>query len=454
MKKIISLGSIFCFAMLSVSCSMKEEAGNDAWTTYEISADCIEVKTALDGHKVVWEEGDMVACLCRDEASGRYSLSSDISPKSVDGSNAVFEITNHSGFIPEILISPSSSDYRISAESKITLDVPAVMTGKTGNAPSEGLVSIGVINEGQVNMRNVMALLKFSIDSDDICRMDITAPGGEPLSGNIVVDLESLQAVEGGNNYVSVIPAEEAEAFTPGIYYVPIPANTYSQGLSVRFERTNGDAAKKSGTSAYTASRNRFVNMGQESEWGLVFKPGTIVKDIEFITADGTVFPFSDKADALEATPIPAMKDVAGKGEKGPFYLVGWPDMPFYFHVQNYSTVAPKSYFTSQTTYGLRMGGTIGDYITFPAIAGFRLTSIYIEEGSASSYYAVTTTPEDDKSEPVYLTAESVTINKNTSRTFDFDSSKTEAGKSYRLVTGKTNPTSIKKITLTYKNEE
>ena len=452
MKKIISLGSIFCFAMLSVSCSMKDDTGNEAWTTYEISADCIEVKTALDGHKVVWEEGDMVACLCRDEASGRYSLSSDISPKSVDGSNAVFEITNHSGFKPEILICPSSSDYRISSDSKITLDVPDVMTGRTGNAPSEGLVSIGVINEGQVNMRNVMALLKFSIDSDDICRMDITAPGGEPLSGSIVVNLESLQAVEGGNNYVSVIPAAETEAFAPGIYYVPIPANTYSQGLSVRFERTNGDAAKKSGTSAYTASRNRFVNMGQESEWGLVFKPGTIVKDIEFITADGSVFPFSDKADALQATAMPAVKNVAGKGEIGPYYLVGWPDMPFYFQVHN--TSGEKSYFTSQGTYGLRLGGTIGDYIALPAIAGFRLVSICIEEGSTTSYYAVTTNPEDDGSEPVYLTAESATINKNTTRTFDFDSSKTEVGKSYRLVTGNIKPTAIKKMTLTYKNEE
>ena len=451
MKKIISLGSIFCFAILTVSCSVKDEADNTAWVTHEISANYIEVKTALDGHKVVWEEGDMVACLCRDEASGRYSLSSDISPKSIDGSNAVFEITNHSGFTPEILIYPSNSGYRI-LESKITLSVPDVMEGKSGNAPSDGLVSIGIINEGQVHMRNVMALLKFSITSEDICRIDITAPGGEPLSGDIQVDLESLQAVGGGNNYVSVIPASEAEAFAPGIYYVPIPANTYSRGLSVRFEKTNGEAAKKTSSSEYTANRNRFINMGQETEWGLVFKPGTITKDIVFITDSGSVFPFSNTSDALQAVAAPAVSAVAGKGEIGPYYLVGWPDMPFYFQVHN--TSGEKNYFTSQGSYGLRFGGTIGDYMTFPAIDGFRLTSIYVEEGSASSYYAITTVPEDNESDPSYLTAESVTINKNTSRTFNFDASKTEVGKPYRLVTGKTNPTSIKKISITYKNEE
>lgn len=454
MKTIISLGSIFCAAALTVSCSVKEDAASPEWTTYEISADCVEVKTALNGRDVVWEEGDLVACFCHNEASDRYSLSFDIAPMSISGSNAVFEVTNTSGFMPKILMYPSSSNYRISQDKAITLDVPDVMPVKTGNAPAEGLVSIGVINEGQVQMRNVMALLKFSIESDDICRIDITAPGGEPLSGDIAVNLESLQVTGGGKNYVAAIPAEEQEAFAPGIYYVPVPANEYSKGLSVRFEKTNGDAAKKAYAQSYTVRRNRFVNMGQETEWGLVFKQGTLIKDIVFVTENGTVFPFSNKADALEATPIPAMKDVAGKGEKGPFYLVGWPDMPFYFHIQNYSAVDPKSYFTSQGDYGLRFGGTKGDYMTLPALAGYRLTSIHIEEGRSSSYYAVTTVPEDDDSEPEYLTAQSVTISKNTSKTFEFDATKTEVGKPYRLVTGMPNPTAIKKMTLTYKNEE
>jgi hypothetical protein len=297
-----------------------------------------------------------------------------------------------------------------------------------------------------------MALLKFEIISEDISRIEVKAPGGEPLSGDVVIDIESLTATGGGVNYVSVIPAAEAETFAPGTYYIPVPAGEYSQGLSVRFENTTGNAAKKASSSAYTAHRNRIVNMGQESEWGLVFKPGTITKDIVFITDSGSVFPFSNTSDALQAVAAPAVSAVAGKGEIGPYYLVGWPDMPFYFQVHN--TSGEKNYFTSQGSYGLRFGGTIGDYMTFPAIDGFRLTSIYVEEGSASSYYAITTVPEDNESDPIYLTTECVTINKNTSRTFNFDASKTEVGKPYRLVTGKINPTSIKKISLTYKNEE
>ena len=96
------------------------------------------------------------------------------------------------------------------------------------------------------------------------------------------------------------------------------------------------------------------------------------------------------------------------------------------------------------------MGGSKGDYMTIPGVEGYRLTSVYIEEGSASSYYGIATYPEDG-SAPQYLTAETVTISKNTSRRFDFNETQTIAGKSYRLCTGKESPTSVKKMSITYK---
>ena len=452
MKKIISLGSILCSAMLMISCSQKENTGNTVWTTYRISAACTDVKTALSGREVIWQEGDKVSCLCHYQELDSYSLISDISPKSINGSSAEFEIVSAGEFIPQLLIYPSSAAYRKSSDQEITLDIPSEVEAQIGNAPAQRMVSLGIINDGQVVMRNVMALLKFEIISEDISRIEVKAPGGEPLSGDVVIDIESLTATGGGVNYVSVIPAAEAETFAPGTYYIPVPAGEYSQGLSVRFENTIGNAAKKASSSAYTAHRNRIVNMGQESEWGLVFKPGSITKDIVFITENGAVFPFSDQADAVSAVTPPTTGSVAGKGEFGPFYLLGWPDMPFYFRLHN--TSGEKNYFTSQGTYGLRMGGTIGDYMTLPAIDGFRLTSVTIEEGSASSYYAITDAPEDDSIAPTYLTSATITINKNTSRTFSFDDTKTSVSKPYRIVTGKTNPTSIKKITITYKNEE
>ena len=448
MKKIISLGSILCAAIVLTCCTSKENNEDLSWSTYTISADHLAVKTALDGRDIVWQDGDQVSCFCFERVENKYSLSWGISPKSIDGSRAVFEITNKSGFTPEILIYPSSSAYKIPAEGNISLDVPSEMNVDKDNAPAPGLVSLGKISNGQVSMRNVMALLKFTITSEDICRIDVIAPGGEPLSGDVVIDIETLQAVGGGVNRISGVPTEGSGSFASGTYYIPVPANEYTKGLMVKFERTDGYAAEKAHTESYTISRNRVVNMGEETNWDLEFTPSVFTKEITFITESGAVFPFSDKPEATTAISAPTVSTVAGKGEFGPYYLLGWPDVPFYFNVQNVDST--KDYFTSQGTYGLRMGGSKGDYMTIPGVEGYRLTSVYIEEGSASSYYGIATHPEDG-SAPQYLTAETVTISKNTSRRFDFNETQTIAGKSYRLCTGKESPTSVKKMSITYK---
>ena len=453
MKKIFSLGSILFAAIFMTCCTGVDDREDLLWSTYTVSADNLAVRTALSGHDVLWQEGDQVSCFCHEKNENKYSLSYGISPKSIDGTRAEFEITNKSGFTPEILIYPSSNAYRITTEGTISLDIPSEMSVTKDNAPAQGMVSLGKIANGQVNMRNVMALLKFNIKSKDICRIEVKTLGGEPLSGDVEIDIESLQAVGGGLNSVSIVPVVDSVtlSFAPGIYYIPIPANEYTGGLRVRFERTNGDAADKSYTDTYTVNRNRIIDMGEEDDWELEFQPSSITKDITFIGAEGTVFPFSDKPDATTAVTAPDTKyvnSVAGKGEFGPFYLLGWPEVPFYFNIQNVD--GTKDYFASQGTYGLRMGGSKGDYMTIPGVEGYRLATVYIEEGSASSNYGISTHPEDG-SAPIYLTGENISISKNTSRTFSFDETKTEGGKAYRLCTGKETPTSIKKISITYK---
>ena len=141
MKKIISLGSILCAAIFLTCCASKENHEDLSWSTYTISADHLAVKTALDGRDIVWQDGDQVSCFCFERVENKYSLSWGISPKSIDGSRAVFEITNKSGFTPEILIYPSSSAYKLPSDDKIALDVPSEMSVEKDNAPALGLVT-------------------------------------------------------------------------------------------------------------------------------------------------------------------------------------------------------------------------------------------------------------------------------------------------------------------------
>ena len=448
MKKIFSLGSVIFGALLISACS-KEPASVQKDSIFVVSAGCEDTKTVLDGKRVVWQESDLVAALCYGDDASRYSVSCSISPSNIDGPNADFEVTTLSGFQPRLLMSPSLDGYAINAAGdSLLVPVPDTFEAVKDNAPSGSIFSVGAIgSDSKTVMKNLMSFMKFEIESSDIAKIRLIATGGEGLSGDVRFSLETFGAGKGGDNLVNVIPPSGSECFAPGTYYVPVPSRTYSEGITVKFFRKDGCAAKKGYAQEYEVKRNRFIDMGRESDWDLEFLSSTLVLPVVFRTdASTSVFPFSDDPAALTAVACPAVANVAGKGVVGPYYLVGYPNIPFYFCIQN--TSGSKSYFISQATYGMRLGGTPGDYITIPGIENYRLTTVYFEEGSSSSYYCITS--DEAYSQARFLTATSVTINKNTNKTFKFDATQTAVGETYRFCTAKTNASAMVKLQMTY----
>jgi len=257
----------------------------------------------------------------------------------------------------------------------------------------------------------------------------------------VLFDLGTMEAIGGDNNSINVIPKAPAKCFTPGVYYIPVPSGTLEMGLQLKFYKEDGSMAKKASDKAYTIPRNKFINLGKESEMGLVFEEGVKVFDILF--NDGN-FPFSDKADAKTAVKIPSSSSVIGK-KVGPYYLVGKPNYPFYFAV--YNTSGQKSYFTVQGAYGMRLGGTIHDHILLPPVKGFKLTKVYLLEGSQTRYYCITDDPVSGAT-PTLFTDASVSVAKNTAKTFVLQNTKENTA--YRIALSSTNPSAIMRLTLTY----
>lgn len=456
MKTIFSLGSAICLTLpiLFGSCTKEQATAEAVPTKVRVVAGFDEyTRTTLSGRDVVWQEGDKVACICYGDDASRYSLSLDNAPVSFDGSRASFEISTLSGMQPKILVSPSHEGCRIneSADS-VCLNIPATFETGPGNVPSNSIFSIGEIaGDGNVQLRNAVSFLRFTLEDDIVSKIRVKANGGEGLSGSIWFKLSSLQAGKGGTNIIDIIPTEGNNTFSPGEYYVPIPSRIYSKGLTVSFFNAAGEAAKKGYDSEYEVKRNKFVSMGRQSEWGLEFQASVKVLPIVFRTGpEESVFPFSDKPEAISAIECPKVANVAGKGVQGPFYLVGYPNIPFYFNVQN--TSGFKSYFISQGKYGMRLGGTPGDYISIPAIPGYRLTKFDFVEGNKTSWYCITDDVEFSKA--TFLTASDIQINKDTQKTYTFTADQTKPGTAYRFCVSRTNESAMEKIVLTYESIE
>ena len=434
-----------CFIASAVSC---EKAGGipGTYRVEAVSPSGDAVRSALEGRDVVWTAKDVVACICHGDDPARFSVTKGIAPVSFSGRTATFEINATSGLQPRIIVNPSADGYGLDAAGNIRIPIPQVYESSVGTVSSKALISAGKIEDGTAFMKNVLSFLKFELEDDHTSKIRISAPGGEPLCGAVLFDSETLEAVGGGRDWMEVIPADGGAVFPRGIHYIPVPAGRYSSGLSVTVYRSDGSAATKSRTLPYALPRNKFIDMGKVSSWGLVFSSSEIRFEVVFFDGASALFPFSAAKDAAVADAIPAVAAVAGHGRVGPYYLVGAEQYPFYFNIQD--TSGSKSYFNCQVNYGLRIGGTAGDYMAFPAVPGFRLASVHIEEGSKSARYTVTTDPSEGA--PEYITEANVLISKNTTMTFTFTSDETQPGKSYRLATPTTAETSIKKLELTY----
>lgn len=454
MKTKYSLGSALIALLIFISGCAKQQPAVNAGNSFRISAGLDDyTRTSLDGRNVVWKESDRVACLCFEGDASRFSLSLDNAPVSFEGSRASFEISTLSGMKPRILLSPSYDGYKINAAAdSVCVPIPDTFAAMKGDAPEDSIFSLGEISgDGTVNLKNLVSFLRFTIETDEISKIRIKANGGEGLSGNVWFSLSTLQAGKGGSNTVDVIPIGGGATFEPGDYYVPVPARKYSSGLTVSFFNEKGEAAKKGYSSEYEVKRNKFISMGRQSDWDLVFQASTKVISIVFRTGtDTSVFPFSDKPEATSAIACPAVASVAGKGLQGPFYLVGCPGVPFYFNVQN--TSGSKSYFISQSKYGMRLGGTPGDYISIPGIQGYRLTKFYFEQGNKTSWHCITS--DEEFSKAAFLTASDIQFNKDTNKTYTFSADQTAPGTAYRFCTSRTNESAMGKIELTYESVE
>lgn len=444
MKTLYSIGSGLAVLAALAGCTKSIEP--ECQQSYILTASSDGVRTALSGRQVVWEEGDEVSLISYSDDILKYSVASGITPSQIDGSKAVFEIKAMSQMQPRILVYPGKTDYELSAEGLVGVPVDVSFPASAGCAPEKGIYSLGFIEDGKVQLRNLFSFMKVVVTSDNISAIRLLSGNGEALSGKLWFDPVTLEVVSGENNYIEIVPSGSAESFVPGEYLVPVPSCTLTKGFTLKFFRTDKTAAKKIFDSSYTVERNKFIQMGSESDWNLEYKAAVIDFDIVFSDGTESVFPFSTDPAATEAVACPAVASIAGKGLVGPYYAVGYPGHAFYFNV---AVSATKTYFAFQAGYGMRLGGTAGDYMLLPAIEGYRLTALTLVQGSTTAWYFICSHPSSG--DPVLLTAANVQINKNTTKSYTFTSAQTASGAAYRLCSADmVKPTSVKELKLKY----
>lgn len=207
-----------------------EDAGTKAW---------------LDGLSVRWSDGDKVAVF-----DGINAEPNEFTVWNANGNTATISGTVSDGATEFCAVYPfSAAKSRTETGVSISLGQYQVIPDGRNVAP-DALISVAKSSGTSFLFRNVVSLVAFDINSDNVRSVTFYGNGEELITGAASVDLGGSDpaSTATGSSYVSVSP--ESGTFSQGRYYaVVIPAELNS-GVTFAISTDSGNFTRTSSKKA------------------------------------------------------------------------------------------------------------------------------------------------------------------------------------------------------------
>ncbi len=254
-------------AVLPVIFSCTREAGMEQ--PPQTRADLVEItlratgespadsKATLEFPSVKWQDSDEIAIF-----DGTAKNIFSIPEGGNHGTSASFSGTVTEGAAGLYAVSPASAGNALSG-SLLTVNIPSVQSIPAGlTAAPEALVCVAKAQQGSLQFRNVVSLIKISISAENVTSAIIS---GTNLSGTARVNSDGTLAQPlKTSGTIELKPS--AATFTPGDYYAAVlPGSTPPGGFSIALIRSDGLSCTRTSTRTQTFTRNGCKSVGDIS---------------------------------------------------------------------------------------------------------------------------------------------------------------------------------------------
>lgn len=303
--KTLRILTLAAAALISAACGNEdflENPGNEAAkpVLMTFTADGPQTRTQLDGHDVLWSEGDQIALWDGSEAYQKLMVDAE----SIDGSKATFSGpaipgADYTAFYP--LIAVESMD-----ATSVTFNLPAEQTAVAGTFANQLAPALARATGGSTNLvfDNLCALVKFTAGADMAGEGTLTLVGGnatEALAGKYYIQYTT------GNQS----PAERAYrialkgTFEAGkdYYFVVLPG-TLPNGFSLLYDDGKGKLYRKATNKNTQLKAGRILNLGTLSLTGF---EKAVIKQIYAGLEGGTASENADGTVTLNAADLSAL---------------------------------------------------------------------------------------------------------------------------------------------------
>lgn len=212
--------------LLTASCS--KDKGVESCVQVKLALPCPATKVALGEEEtgvfpLIWEEGDRVSL--------NGVLSNPMSAGLAGKSHAAFSFANFAGTSPYHLLYPGAAD------EKVILDGKALPLYASGTSLDQVLI-----------LHHLCCGVRLSLTGDlPLASMTLSALGDQPIAGTFTPSFAdgSLTEVSVQSSLSVVFDTPVALSGTPQTFFLFFAPGTFSQGLSLQAQNTDGTITRE-----------------------------------------------------------------------------------------------------------------------------------------------------------------------------------------------------------------
>lgn len=428
MKKSITILT----ALMLAACSRPVE--QDRSRTIEV---CVpsETKVHIDGLKTFWDKGDAVTVFYKSETAESWTFKGKTGDVSgligPDDTSYHYQESECDIFI----LYPQDSCASLH-NNVISTVIPSQQQYRADSYGTAVLASRSTSD--MADLKYCTAIMRLDYQGPaGISRIVMNGNDGEKISGESIITYEGTEPVLtcNGNGAVNMDCDVIIEDFQARSFCFSIAPGTFSKGVTFTLYFKDGSEH------TVTASEKITVEAGHIHTIRACSPQQSYTRKVmHLLFSDGTTRhnPFTT-----------AMRFTCGE-EMGP-YLYQTEEEAYPFHMLCQTALAsgttPQHNFRITNGGGLYIGGTAGDYITFPAVDGFRLQDIAVSLNKDSNFHIA---PADGA--PDQTVAGGVCSDTESGDFRMLSLSGTEPGRSYRMYVD--NICCFRSITLYYRKQQ
>ena len=249
--------------LLPLACEKENEEQNPVPVSDKVSVSLSATGEPTDkafidfsqAQTVRWADDDLIAVF---DGTTKNQFSTDAGTNS--GATATFSGEVTAGYSNLYAVYPYSAAGSLSGSS-LSVTVPAAQTvSATASVDPAAIVSVGLVDAGTVEFKQVCGLLKFQIDTTNITKVILH---GTNLAGTATVGADGvLSSVTSGEDIIEI--TYSGGCFAEDRYFAAVlPGTTAANVFTVEFVEDTGLSYVKTVTKAVTVARKEGKSIGE-----------------------------------------------------------------------------------------------------------------------------------------------------------------------------------------------